>query len=314
MASDSETKHALFNTIQMGLGTWSWGDRLYWGYGSGYAEKEVSEAFTASFEGGIRFFDTAEVYGQGKSEQILGQMISGIEEKVFIASKFMPFPWRLSQKSLIRALKRSLKRLGLSKLDLYQIHWPLPPIAIENWISAMVEAVQSDLIDSVGVSNFDKEQTLRAYEALRKQGIRLASNQIEYHLLNRDIEKNGLMRFCQENGVTIIAYSPLAMGVLTGKYSSENPPKGLRGRTYNTAYLERIEPLLVAIRRIGADHAGKTPAQVALNWIIQKGAIPIPGAKNAEQAHQNLEALGWNLTGDEIAALDEISDQVTAND
>jgi len=112
-------------------------------------------------------------------------------------------------------------------------------------------------------------------------------------------------------GITLIAYSPLAMGVLTGKYTPENPPQGFRGRRYNRQYLKRVQPLIQALRDIGAAHGGRTPAQVALNWVICKGALPIPGVKNRAQAEQNLGALGWRLSDEEVAKLDEISERVT---
>lgn len=296
--------------IIMGTGTWSWGDRLYWGYGRNYQESDCQEAFRTSIEVGIPFFDTAEVYGQGLSEKMLGDFIKKSGMSCLVASKFMPFPWRLRRASLITALRGSLSRLGLPKIDLYQIHQPLPPLTIESWMEAMVEAYMSGLIGAVGVSNYNHEQVQRANDVLIRQGIQLTSNQIEYSLLNRKIEKNGLLKFCQDLNITVIAYSPLAMGVLTGKYSPEKPPQGLRRGRYNPDYLELIEPIISKLRRIGAQHAGKTPGQVALNWVIYKGAVPIPGAKNRTQIIQNAGALGWSLSEEEVEELDQVSDSV----
>jgi aryl-alcohol dehydrogenase-like predicted oxidoreductase len=250
------------------------------------------------------------VYGQGRSEQFLGEFVRSSEEQVIIATKFMPFPWRLSRKSLIRALQGSLKRLGVQQVDLYQIHQAIPPVNVETWMAAMTEAVQMGLTREVGVSNYDPSWNQRAYDALAREGLALASNQVEYSLLNRKIEKNGLLKQCQELGVRVIAYSPLGMGLLTGKYTRENPPGGIRGNRNNRNLLERMTPLMTLMKRIGSDHAGKTPAQVAINWTICKGTLPIPGAKNLSQAEQNAGALGWELTQDEIAALDEASDRL----
>ena len=310
MDDDLKKRSQVLKNVGMGLGTWAWGDRLFWGYGREYNDDDLKKAFLASIQQGVNFFDTAEVYGQGKSELLLGRFVEEIGADVKLASKFMPFPWRLSKKSLLRALKKSMKRLGVNYIDLYQMHMPVPPITLETWMDAMSEAYQAGLIKAVGVSNYNREQLQRAYETLARQGVELASCQVEYSLLNREIEQNGVKHLCDELEVSIIAYSPLAQGLLTGKYSSDQPPHGIRGRQQNRNYLERIRPLITEMRRIGADHAGKPPVQVALNWLIAKGAIPIPGAKTEEQAIQNAEALTWTLTFEEIKKLDYISDQI----
>ena len=152
---------------------------------------------------------------------------------------------------------------------------------------------------------------LQAYSALARHDVPLASNQVEYHLLDRRIEKNGLLQRSKELDVRLIAYSPLAMGLLTGKYSVDSPPPGMRGRRFGRI-LPKLPALLTLMTQIGQDHGGKTNAQVALNWCICKGTMPIPGAKKASQAEQNAGALGWKLTDDEVAALDEASDKLAA--
>jgi aryl-alcohol dehydrogenase-like predicted oxidoreductase len=310
--SEAPGNQSILHGVEFGVGTWSWGDRLFWGYGRGYSENEVRQAFDASIAAGVCFFDTAEGYGQGKSEQLLGQFSSSTDRTLIIATKFMPYPWRLTRSSLTRALKGSLKRLGMARVDLYQIHQPLPPVTVETWMAAMTDAVGAGLIREVGVSNYDRSRTQRAYDALAREGIQLASNQVEYSLVNRKVEKNGLLKMCQELGVRLIAYSPLGMGVLSGKYTPENPPPGIRGGRYNRKFIERMTPLLTLMKRIGSDHAGKTPTQVAINWVICKGALPIPGAKTVGQAEQNAGAVGWRLSEAEVAALDEASDPLDA--
>lgn len=296
--------------IEMGVGTWSWGDRLIWGYGRGYSDQDIHQAFDVSVAAGVRLFDTAEVYGQGRSEQLLGEFLKTSPQPLYVATKFMPYPWRLSRGALLRALKGSLTRLGLAQVDLYQIHQPLPPVNVETWMNAMTEAVQAGLTREVGVSNYERNWTQRAYDALAREGIHLASNQVEYSLINRKVEKNGLLKQCQELGVRLIAYSPLGMGLLTGKYTPDQPPSGMRGARYGRAFLERMTPLLTLMKRIGSDHAGKTPAQIAINWTICKGSLPIPGAKTIAQAEQNAGAVNWRLTDEEVAALDEASDKL----
>jgi aryl-alcohol dehydrogenase-like predicted oxidoreductase len=304
-------RHPIFDNVQFGLGTWAWGDRLYWGYGSGYHEEDLQAACQVCLAAGINFIDTAEVYGQGLSETLLGKFLKDADPQPIIATKFMPYPWRLSRGSLLKALRNSLKRLNRVKVDLYMIHQAIPPIRIETWMEAMAEAYSSGLTSAVGVSNYDRHNTQRAYDSLTRQGIQLASNEMEYSLLERKVEKNGLLKHCQDLGVTLIAYSPLAEGALTGKYTPENPIPGFRGSSKNRSYLSKIMPLISTLKKIGAAHEGKTPAQVAINWVMCKGAVPIPGAKNGEQAGQNAGAAGWSLTEDEVALLDDFSDRVS---
>lgn len=307
---ESPEVQSVLHNIDIGTGAWAWGDRLIWGFGRGYAVEDVRQAFEASLAAGVCLFDTAEVYGQGRSEQLLGEFIQTTEQRVIVATKFMPYPWRLRRGSLIRALRGSLKRLCLEQVDLYQIHQPLPPVTVETWMAALIEAIQAGLTREVGVSNYDRTAMQRAYDALAREGVQLASNQVEYSLINRKVEKNGLLKQCHELGVRLIAYSPLGMGMLTGKYTLENLPSGIRAGRYNRRFIERLTPLLTLMKRIGSDHAGKTPAQVAINWVICKGALPIPGAKNLAQSEQNAAAASWRLTEDEVAALDEASDQL----
>jgi aryl-alcohol dehydrogenase-like predicted oxidoreductase len=176
-------------------------------------------------------------------------------------------------------------------------------------MEAMAEAVKEGLTRTVGVSNYNQSQMLRAYSALARNNAPLAANQVPYSLLNRTIEKNGLLARCRELGVRLIAYSPIEKGLLTGKYFPENPPPGIRGQRYG-GLLPKIGQLLRLMTEIGQEHGGKSKTQVALNWCIRKGTMPIPGAKNAEQAEENAGALGWKLTEEEVEKLDEVSDAI----
>jgi aryl-alcohol dehydrogenase-like predicted oxidoreductase len=295
---------------ELGIGAWSWGDRLFWGFGSGYGDADCQTAFDASIAAGISFFDTAEIYGSGHSERLVGEFTRKSNPSTVIATKFFPYPWRLRRASLMPALRASLKRMGLERVDLYQIHQPLPPVAIETWVDALGETVQAGLARAAGVSNYNADQTRRAFDVLARRSVPLASNQVKYSLLDRHIERDGTMDVCRERGITVIAYSPIEMGLLTGKYTPDNPPPGLRRMRYSRAYIKKAEPLIGLLREIGQAHSGKTPAQVALNWTIRKGTVPIPGAKNARQAQENIGATGWRLTADEVAALDQASDKI----
>ena len=297
------------HAIEMGLGAWQWGDRLFWQFGQGYSDREVQEAFQLSVEEGIRFVDTAAAYGNGFSERLLGRFIKETDQPVLVATKYFPFPWRFLRSSLPRALKGSLERIGVESVDLYQVHWPTPLMSIDTMMDGMVECVKSGLTRTVGVSNFNQTQMMTAYSALARQNIPLASNQVHYSLLNRKVEKSGLLARCRELGVRLIAYSPLEKGLLTGKYHAGNRPPGTRGGIY-AGILPKIELLIKLMTTIGQDHGGKSNAQVALNWTICKGTLPIPGAKSVRQAQENAGALGWRLTDDEVARLDEMSDKV----
>ncbi len=312
MANSISNETRFLHVIEMGLGAWAWGDRVVWQYGRGYTDEDIRQAFQTSIAEGIRFIDTAEVYGSGRSERLTGGFLKETDQAVLIATKFFPFPWRLTKNSIPSALKHSLERLKAETVDLYQIHWPSPLFSPERMMEGMVECVEKGLTRTVGVSNFNQSQMLRAYSTLARHNIPLASNQVHYSLLNRSVEKNGLLARCKELGVRLIAYSPLEMGLLTGKYTMENPPPGTRGANY-AALLNRIPPLLKLMTEIGQDRGGKSNAQVALNWVICKGALPIPGAKTGAQALQNAGALGWKLTDEEIAKLEAMSDKVLAS-
>ncbi len=305
-----ETSTRFLHATEIGVGAWAWGDRIIWNYGGSYTDEDVRGAFDISLEKGVRLVDTAEVYGRGHSERLIGEFLKTTEAPVLLATKFMPYPWRIRKQALLRALRRSLERLDVEAIDLYQIHWPIPPISIETWMNELALAVKEGLTRTVGVSNYSQSQMLQAYSALARHEIPLASNQVEYHLLNRRAEKSGLLARCQELDIRLIAYSPLGMGLLTGKYTADSPPPGMRGRRFSRI-LPKLPPLMKLMTQIGQDQGGKTNAQVALNWLICKGTMPIPGAKNAKQAEANAGALGWRLTDDQVAALDEASEEFT---
>ncbi|MER3479806.1 MAG: 2,5-didehydrogluconate reductase [Meiothermus sp.] len=288
----------------LGLGTWQWGDTWVWGYGQGYREPDIKAAFWESLGRGIRLVDTAEIYGLGRAERTLGQLLKNGQDRPLVVSKFFPFPWRWSRKALIRALKGSLKRLQLPQLDLYLQHWPWPPLPVEAWAESLAEAYELGLTRAVGVSNFNLPQLERSLEVLSRHNVPLAANQVEYHLLERSPERTGLKAFMEREGIVLMAYSPLAMGWLTGKYSLEHPPRGgYRGRYKNRP---QIPALLETLNQVAASR-NASAAQVALRWCIEKGALPIPGAKNAQQAAANAGALGFRLSPEEVARLDGVS-------
>ena len=307
---DSLTEETAFlDNAEMGLGTWAWGDRFLWKYGHGYTDDDIAAAFHTSLAAGVNLIDTAEIYGSGRSEHLVGRLIKNTDQSVMVATKFFPIPYRFSKNNVVRALRGSLERLGLESVYLYQLHWPSPVVPNETYLEGLVLTVQAGLTRIVGVSNYNIKQMLQAKNILSKHGIPLASNQVEYHLLNRKVERSGLLDQCKKEAVRLIAYSPLAQGLLTGKYTTETPPPGARGRKY-AALLKDLPPLIALLTEIGQGHGGKTPTQVALNWVICKGGLPIPGAKTAKQAEQNVGAIGWRLTSEEVKALDGASDKI----
>jgi len=297
------------HAVQIGLGAWQWGDRVIWGYGQTHTDKDIREAFDVSLNLGVRFVDTAEIYGSGTSERLLGKFIKETDQPVLVATKFFPWPWRVTKGFLPRALKGSLERLGLESVDLYQIHWPSYLMTPETMMEGMVECIKQGLTRTVGVSNFGQKRMLRAYSTLAQHGIPLASNQVHYSLLSREVEKNGTLARCKELGIRLIAYSPLEKGLLTGKYTVHNPPPGVRASQY-VELLKKLPPVIKLLQEIGQNHGGKTVSQVSLNWLICKGALPIPGAKNPQQAEVNAGGAGWHLTEDEVAALDAATDNI----
>ena len=283
----------------MGFGTWAWGDSLFWGYGKDYGEMDLRLAFQAAVNNGITFLDTAEIYGLGKSEELIGKFIKETNATTQIATKYMPLPWRFRAEDVADAVTASLKRLKMPSVDLYQVHFPFPSfLSQEGLMNALADEVQQGRIKAVGVSNYSAEQLREAHRVLALRGVPLAVNQVRYSLITREIETNGVLAAARELGVTILAYSPLAQGLLTGKYTMSNPPTGARSfdKRFQTAGLIKLQPVLDRLNELGEKYS-KTPAQVALNWLIcQPGVIPIPGIKTAAQVDQNAGAIGWELS------------------
>ncbi len=297
----------------LGIGTWAWGDNLFWGYGSNYGEKEVQDAFKAAVEAGATVFDTAEVYGLGESEKLIGKFLKQTHQPVQIATKYFPLPWRFNRDAVAEALTASLDRLDVQQIALYQVHTPFDFfMGQETLMKALATEVKKGRILTVGVSNYSAKQMQQAYDYLATYDVPLAVNQVRYSLLTRTIEQNGILDKARELGVTILAYSPLDQGLLTGKYTPEKREiTGARkiDPKFSVSGLKKIEPIINQLKQLGEKYQ-KTPSQVALNWLIAQGdVIPIPGAKNAQQAQENAGAMGWLLSEDDVQQLSLLSDQ-----
>jgi aryl-alcohol dehydrogenase-like predicted oxidoreductase len=252
----------------------------------------------------VNLFDTAAMYSGGASERRLGELARGRD--VVIATKF-PSGFRFRVEDFPDELEASLSRLGRDTIDLYQHHYP-GRVSIPRLMNEMADVVKNGKVRAIGVSNYSAEQMRQAHAALAERGIPLASNQVEYSLLHRQPETDGVLDTCQELGVTLIAYTPLAGGLLTGKYTTENRPRGFFRRVlprYRRKALEALAPVVQLLTEIG-DRYSKTPSQVALRWLIENPTVlPIPGAKNGKQAAANAGALTFALTAEEVDALND---------
>jgi aryl-alcohol dehydrogenase-like predicted oxidoreductase len=296
----------------IGIGAMTWGQpkglarwtpaQLAYGPAHGIAEEERALEF--SLAAGVNLIDTAEMYSNGASERRVGELTQG--KDILIATKFPPNPFSRDD-ILPEALADSLVRLERSSIDLYQHHFPSSRSSIPKLMNLMADAVEAGQVKAIGVSNYSAEQMRLAHAELAKRGLPLASNQVQYSLLHRKPELDGVLDACRELGITLIAYSPLAMGALTGKYSIAAKPRGLRRffGSFRGKEIEAVQPVIDLLDEIGGRYS-KTPSQVALRWLIQKeNVLPIPGAKNGNQAAENVGALSFSLTHEELESLNQ---------
>jgi len=299
----------------LGVGTWAWGDRGTWGYGgydTGLGLDSIREALDASLDAGATFLDTAEVYGSGESERIIGRLLAedpSRRERAIVATKFLPTPQKIFvERALRSALEASLERLGMERVHLYQLHGPISLRSHAALADALAEVVEAGLTMTVGVSNYSIREMRAIHGELAKRGIPLATNQVEFSLLRTRSERSGLLAACAELGVRAMAYSPIGQGRLTGKYSASNPPPGRRN--FSDFPMEEVDPVVAELRDVGVAHGDRTPAQVALAWLLARGddVVPIPGTKRREYLEQNVAAAALTLTADELGTLDGIGD------
>jgi aryl-alcohol dehydrogenase-like predicted oxidoreductase len=285
----------------IGLGTWQFGS-TEWGYSADYNRVEAGKIVRRALELGVNLVDTAELYGLGRSERIVGEAIRGRRDAVFVATKIFPIglpfmtPWRA---------RGSARRLGVDRIDLYQLHWPSPLFPPRAAMPRLRRLVEQGLVGHAGVSNHNLAQW---QEAERSFGGPLLSNQVLFNLVDRRPERE-LVPWAQQNGRVIIAYSPLGQGLLSGKYQ-DAPPTNLlrrRRRSFSAANRARLAPLITALREIGDRHSA-TPAQVSLAWLIRKpNVVAIPGASSLHQLEENVAAGDLALSDEESSRLDGVS-------
>jgi len=302
----------------IGLGCWqfSGGRGLAGRYWPALPRDTVDDIVRASLDGGIEWFDTAEAYGSGRSESALSSALRAAGREpgsVVVATKWLPL--LRTAGSIGRTLEQRLEHLSPFGIDLHQIHIGFGALSSKSaQVAAMAELVRAGRIRAVGVSNFSARAVRRATRVLQRHGLPLASNQVRYSLLDRSIETDGVLDGARELGITIIAYSPLAQGLLSGKFHDDPEQlKRLAGprrrlSLFRPRGLRRSAPVVAALRSI-ADAHGVTPAQVALRWPVQAHphVVVIPGASKVAQARENAAALDLELTEEEVRTLDEVS-------
>lgn len=315
----------------MGIGTAAWGEKLL-GYGKAYSAEDIFQTYKACLDAGLNFFDTAEHYGRGESEKLLGECRHRDERPIIISTKyappgaFSPSFERSSPDTVLKALDASLARLNVRQIDLYNLHFPPPKKKLKAYLDKFAEAFYEGKIRAVGVCNFNEPLIREAHAYLAYHNIPLASNQVAYNLLKRYVETNGVLKACRELNISLIATGPLEEGVLTGKFRSGaaslsafkrivsqfgridwfGEQKGMTTfwhQLFSTPRMlqqKKLEPLFIVLEEI-AETRLKTIGQVVLNWLMTKDEciIPIPGAKNKKQAIENIGALAWALTAEE---------------
>lgn len=298
---------------KMGCGTWAWGNRLLWQYDPSM-DRELQNVFNLCVGNGITLFDTGDSYGTGKlngqSEKLLGQFAQGCiatnRDSLCIATKLAPYPWRLTRNAMFKAAEASAQRLQ-RPIDLVQMHWSTANYAPwQEWalLDGLGDLYEQGKVKAVGLSNYGPKRLQKVVKHLQKRGVPILTLQVQYSLLSTaPITQLNLKAVCDDLGIQMIAYSPLALGLLTGKYTESGQlPQGLRKGLFREL-LPQVKPVVEGLQAIGKFRQ-KTPSQVALNWCMAKGTIPIPGAKNIRQAQENIGALGWSLNPGEIDELD----------
>ncbi|MEI5907535.1 aldo/keto reductase [Bacillus spongiae] len=312
------------NISAIGLGTWQFskGNNLIGRYWSDLNEIDIQKIVQISYQGGINWFDTAEIYGKGKSEETLAQALNMLEDggkEAYIATKWWPMFRKAS--SITKTIEERISVLKNRTIDLYQIHQPHSFSSIKAEMEALAELIQNKKIRFAGVSNFNEKKMREAHEELNKHGFPLVSNQMKYSLLDRRIEHNGVLDAAKELGITIIAYSPLEQGILSGKFH-KNPEliKNIKGpRKYTSWFkkngLAKTEPLIELLEKLAKEYE-VTPTQIALNWLIHfhgDTVVAIPGATKVQHVEQNIGTLTFQLSDKHLQEIDQISKGISTD-
>lgn len=326
----------------MGCGTWSWGNRLLFDYDPSQDE-EIYGFYRTMRDAGISVFDTADSYGtfdlNGRAEILLGEFerrylaetassSTGGSDKPWwdfsaagqkassppqqVATKFAPYPWRITRGSMVSAARESLKRLQQDKLAIAQLHWSTAnyqPFQEKALWEGIADVYDAGLCDAVGVSNYGPIQLQKAAQRFEERQVPLATAQVQYSLMTYKVSKE-MNEACDNVDCRLISYSPLCLGLLTGKYNLDNLPRqGNPRRQLFRELLPGAQDLLGTLNAVAKEY-GKSQSQVAINWTLCKRTVPIPGGKTIEQAQENLGAVGWSLRPDAVEELDRAASNV----
>jgi len=290
------------------MGTWQAGKSMW----AGIDDAETTKAIRTAFQAGITTFDTAEEYGRGHSERILGEALANVRDQVVYSTKVSPNHLKYNQ--VIEAFHRSLKNLKTDYIDLYHVHWPAGSwgskyVPIEETMRAMNDLNEQGKIRAIGVSNFSRIQLEEATKFAR-----IDSLQPPYSLFWRHVEKDA-MPYCANNNITILAYSPMAQGILTGKFAPDHTfPRGdhrSKNKLFKPEHSHRVHQALAKLRPVAQQH-GVSLGQLALAWVIaQPNTYAIAGARNSEQVLQNAKGAEVCLSAADLSKMDTIGHIVT---
>jgi pyridoxine 4-dehydrogenase len=299
----------------VGGGTWAWGNRFLWGYEPERDDPVIAATVAAAVAAGVRFFDSADSYGTGayagRSERLLGQAVAALpadqRQGLIVATKLAPFPWRWGRRGFDRGFAASRARLG-GRLDRVQLHWSTARYA--PWqegalLQGLGDLVEAGVVRELGISNMGPRRLRRWHALLQQRGLRISSLQVQFSLLaSEPLAPGGVAEVCRELGIELIAYSPLALGLLSGRWSLEGPlPSGPRGVLFRRL-LPALQPLLALMQEMAGCHQISLTA-LALNWCRSHGAMPIPGLRRVEHVEAVREALACSLSEDDRRRLDE---------
>ena len=299
--------------IGIGFGTWSWGNKLIWGYQPGTKDILLKKTFFDAINGGLDLIDTADSYGTGRlfgqSEKLIGNFLEDLPQKklkkITIATKLAPFPWRIGRNGLKKAFEESNKRLK-GNIKRVQLHWSTyryAPWQEEQLINGLGDLYENGCVEEIGLSNTGPKRLHFLYKRLNERGIKIKSIQMQFSLLTKPSANNKkTQEICRENNIEYLAYSPLALGILTvPPNESPNPSTFLRQELFKRV-LPKTQELRALLKKIGNKYSA-SQAQVALNWVRSYGAKPIVGIRNPEQAKDTISTLNWSLTKSEIENL-----------
>ncbi len=286
----------------VGFGGWQAGRQ---GWGTEFDDRDCIDAMKYAFNNGVNYIDTAEMYGHGHSEEVIREAISGMDrEKLVIATKVNPPHFKHDE--ILRSCENSIRRMNCKYIDLYQLHWPDHSVPISETLGAMEELVDSGKVRYIGVSNYNREELEEAMASMKKHEI--VSNQMRYNIIQRGVERD-LYPSMKVHGISMIAWSPIAKGLLSGKYGHENIPTDQVRKNdplFSRERLKSFEPLISTLKTI-AEKRDKTIVQVSLNYLLKKGAFVIPGIKRVDQIKDCMGSSGWSVTDAEVSEIERLA-------